>query len=510
MLERYGLLRMARIIDYNRFINPSLEMLTTPGFAYEYVQFSIRNPLKNGGYCITHQQWRKATVNSPLEPHMNLTIIKEHMQRNEIRARKEMKTSELKEQLKEVPLQFVFENKRKVVVLPKSPNDQHEVYIKWSDSRHLYTNQYNLTPGNYEYQQWFNEKFNFSLPKSDWRYLLDLDNNTEATNDLYKYYEGVYTGNIEDLKKGDVLYSKEFGIDSLPPFNETKFVKKRIRKRKDLRPISTPRTNNAPDQQKMVCIKDPKNGNIIRVAQYYTGKFIKNGWTFVPKEEYKVQQKQKFEKRKDMSEGNYEEQLLKHKDKKRQERRGTKIRGNPNSPYNRLQTIVTETIDEKDSSLIAQETFKVKKLIPHYEYIPIVWEIKQDGIVIETVPFLDKDDKPIKRKKFIENVEEWITITRDVPVKRKTIKVLQIPSKKMQNLKAVMEAGPPKPKDSKPLLSIVKTLSKQLGTTKRSEEPLWKKLYNEFKIESIYETYFVTKRDSFGKVFNFARRKLVK
>lgn len=531
MLQRDELLRLARIIDYNRYFTPSMEMINNPLFEYEYVQAAIHKSLDTYGYCITWQEWKKAQKNSAYDPCLTETEIKRKMQHNEIRALKEMKTSELRTMLETLPLEFKFENGINVVVLPKLDGKQHEVYIKWSSTRNLYANQYALVPGNYEYQRWFKEEFN-PFPREDWRYLLSLDEKAavqaDPTNELYKYFKGVYTEDIEfRLKKGTEIYTEEFGILSsektVKPVTNPK--KKRIKSKPPFKLCCNE------EGQKMVCIKDPKNGNIIRINKFFTGKFIKNGFTYVSKEEYKLQQKINYEKRKDMSEGNREAQLLKYKGP-RSERRNTKKRGIAGSPYARFQTIKMETIDKKDPTLIAQETIQVKRIVPQYEYKPIVWEIweyktkmrvNSKGILeehrwkdklIETIPFLNEKGEPLKRKHFIENKETWITIVRDVPVQRKTIKVLQIPSEKAILLKSAMsEVNFAKREDATLLLPVIRSQrTKHLLSEDKNGNLRLDKVYlaKENVKRPEYKTYLVTKRDSFGKVVNIVKRKLAK
>ncbi len=462
MLQRDDLLRMARIIDYDRFFTPSLGMMNDPSFEYEYVHSAIRKTLDTGGYCITWQSWKKAQKGSAYDPCISENEMKRKMQHNEVRARKEMKTSELRTMLETLPLQFSFDSGMspiKVVVLPKLANDPHKVYVRWSTNRDLYCEQYSLDWRTDLHKKWFNlEKANSEIGK-DWRYLLHLNNpDTTPLNVLYKIFDGVYTGDIDfRLVKGTELYTKEHFPDGplsveenaeifdarmeeknikneglIPYIKGTKSIPKRIKSKPTFKLCCDE------EKQKMVCIKDPENGNIIRIAKYFTGKFLKNGFTFASKEEYKLQQKLKFEKRKDMAEGNREAQLLKYTGKPRSQRRFSKQRGIAGSPYNRYQTITIEELDKKDKSLIAQEKIQVKRIVPQYEYVPMVWEIKKDGVVIETIPFLYPDGKPKMRKVFIENKEEWFTITRNVPTVRKTIKVLQIPSKKITELKSAM------------------------------------------------------------------------
>ena len=446
MLQRDDLLRLARIIDYDRFVTPSLGMFSTPGFEYEYVQCSIKKWLDTGGYCITYQGWKKAIKGSASDPYLSNNEIKKRMQHNEIRTRKEMKTKELRTMLTTLPLRFKFDNGIDVVVLPKLPSDPHKVYVKWSTNRDLYCEQYSLHFESDLHKKWFNKERGHSTIGQDWRYLLQLNAMEDGTDELYKNFEGVYTGEVEfRLLKGTELYRKKFDI-------ETKKSENRIKVK------NTPRANNAAEEQKMVCIKDPKTGNIIRIAKFFTGKFIKNGFTFASKEEYKLQQKLKFEKRKDMAEGNLEAQLLKYTGKSRAENRGSKRKGIAKSPYERFQTITMETLDKKNKELIAQETIKIKRLIPQYEYTPKVWEIKKDGVVIETIPFLKPNGDPVMNKRFIENFEEWVTIIRDVPTKRKTIKVLQIPSKKMMNLKTSMsDVHFTKPKGASAVIPVIRS-----------------------------------------------------
>jgi hypothetical protein len=484
MLQRDDLLRLARIIDYDRFVTPSLGMFSEPGFEFEYVQFSVRKLLDTGGYCIIHQTWKKAKKGTAFDPCFDTKEIQRKMQENEIRTRKEMKTSELRKMLETLPLEFKFEDGIRVVVLPKSTEFPHEVYVKWSKDRNLFVEQRSLNWTSDLHQQWFNSKRATSEVGEDWRYLLKLNYPDNSPRDvLYKYFEGVYTDDIDfRLIKGTELYRKEFYI-------ETKKSGKRIKKK--------------------------------RIYKY----------TLDP------ERKEKFKKRKEMSKGNREAQMLLYNPEPRRERRGSKVRYQPNSPYQRFQTITIEQVDEKNPELRAQETIKVKRLKPEYEYIPIVWNVYEytttkyqktvwdkrrgtcqvrtvteriKGKLLETIPFLNEHGKPLLRRKFVKNVEVWDTITRDVPIIRKTIKVLQIPSKKMSDLKKIMSDNPLKKReDAIPLVKIVRDYSTRLGPSKKSDEPLWRKLYSEYKVERKYEDYWTLKKDGHGTVHDTLRRKLV-
>lgn len=545
MISRDDLLRLARIIDYDRFFTPSKEMMNDPSFEYEYVQAASHKKLDTDSYCIEWQMWKKAKRHSPFDPCINEIEMTRKIQHNEVRARKEMKTSELKTMLETLPLQFTFENGVKVVVLPKLPSDPHKVYVRWSTNRDLYCEQYSLDWTTDLHKQWFTSEKAKSPIGQDWRYLLSLDINTEGNNELYKIFDGVYTGEIEfQLEKGTEIYVKEHFPDGPLKEDESLEILDKRLKEKVVEYSKSPATKRPKKRikgkptfklccneegQKMVCIKDPKTENIIRINKYFTGKFLKNGFTFVPKEEYKLQQKLKYEKRKDMSEGNYEAQLLKYKGPKEP----SKPKGIAGSPFVRFQTIEKETFDKKNPTLIAQETIKVKRLVPQYEYKPIVWEIwsfvpetytnkkgqiyegRRKDKLLESIPFLNKKGEPLKRKHFIGNKEVWETIVRDVPIKRKTIKVLQIPSKKTKELKAAMSEVhfDRKPEGAILLLPTVRSQrTKHLLSTDKNGNRRLDAIYlaKENVKRPEYETYLVTKRDGFDKVVNITKRKLVK
>lgn len=528
MLNREDILRRARILDYDRFFTPSLEMVDDPTFIYEYVQFAVHRKLDNYGYCIVHQCWKKAQKGTAFDPCIEPNEMKRKMQNNEVRARKLITTVELRNMLEKEghPLKFKFPDGIEAIVLPKLNKYPNEVYIKWDESKELYVEQRHISFTTELHKNWFNKERATALPGKDWRFLLQLNYpDCDPINVLYSYFEGIYTGDLEELKKGNDLYNNEYGgCHQLPKGDNIKTNKpKKSREFKRRCAVTFQdkiriKEETHAESQKQVCIKDP-SGKIIRIQKYFTGPFIKKGWSFASKEEYKAQQDDIFKKRKEMAEGNIEAQLLEYKGVSRSQRRGN-TKGQSGSPYQRNQTIIMEHLDEENKTVVVnyeyvpfkQETVKVKRLVPHYEYIPIVWEIKENGVVIETIPFLNDKGEPIKRKKFVENVEEWVTITRDVPTVRKTIKVLQIPSKKMKDLKEALNEDKQRKNEGAQVLSNPKSQHTKylLGKTKNGEYRYEKILSPKEDVVPTFETYIVTKRDGFGKVVNITKRKLVK
>ena len=473
MLNREDLLRIARIIDYDRFTTPLLGMLGIPGFEYEYVQFSIRTKLDTGGFCIIHQGWQKAVVGSAFDPHMSIENMEEKLKYNEIRTRKEMKTSELRTMLEDKPLYFKFDNGIKAVVLPKLTKDEeYKIYLQWSINRNLWVEQRSISFTTPLYKKWFHNDKN-TAEDQDWRYLLQLNTpDLGPTNTLYKFFEGVYTDDVAfRLLKGTEIYNRE-----MYPKVETKPIPKRIRYQ---------------DKEKLLCVKDPKDNYILRVAVSVATDLVNKGWLYVPKKEWKIQEKQK---RKDISDGNRDRDLEKKKDLPRIIRRGSKQKGIQGSPFRKCQTITIEEIDKKDKTLIAQEKVEIKVNIPQYRLVPRTYK---DGTFMNW------------RRVFERNKETWFTVTRDVPIQRKTIKVMQIPSKGTQILKSIMSESTINIEGL--LRSTIETpYSKYLKQDSKEGVPRWTKLYADKTIEPVYKTYFVTKRDSHGAVSNITKRKLVK
>lgn len=496
MLNRDDLLRIARITEYNRYFTPSKEQMNDPSFEYEHVQFSIHKPLDTGGYCIKYQQWKKAQKGSAFDPYMTDTEMTKKIQHAEVRALEPMNTSELRKLLETSPLKFKFEavgfpTGLNVVVLPKlTPADPHEVYLQWSKNRNLYVEQRSIDWQDSElHNAWFNnEKPNTNLGH-DWRYLLKLNwPDITPTNELYKIFGGIYTDEIEfRLKKGTEIYRKERAGTEKKSDVETPTLEE-VKVTKELKTRITSKLHTGPEGQKMVCIKPPK-GDIIRIQQYYTGKFIKNGWVFASKEEYKEQENLKFKKRKEMAEDNVQEQMQKYKGPK------SSNRGQAGTPYLKTQLIKVWPRD-KNKKKIETETIQVKLIIPEFEYIPKFYLIRQNGIEILKEPLVDRHGNQLFDRKKIGQREEWITIERKVKPTIKTIKVLQIPSKKSQSLKRIIASEPVSTdKDGRPILPVVKYFSK-----KEREEfiALEEGDPNRFKVPAVKEGYEII-TNNYGK-----------
>ena len=524
MIDHEDILRSARITDYNRFYTPSIGQLNDLTFEYEYVQSSCIIPIKEGT-CITNIRWRKGKnrdySNYPNE-------LQRMIQNNEVRARKEMFTAELRRLLEEEksPLRFVFPDGTDAIILPKLDNTPNKVYVKWNYSDNFYVEQYSLLPKSDLHRKWFSDEWDSSMVGEDWRYLLSLNNpeiSDIARNVLYKYFEGIYTGDLVELKKGTELYKKEF-------YPLSKAERKRLFNEAFQKKVKQKVKLNV-EQQEQICIKDPKNDNIIRVQRYFIGPFIKAGWTYATKEEYKKQQKLKFEKRKDMAKDNIEAQMLKYKGPKQP----VKPKGVLGNPYETTQTIKVYPTDSKKKR-IDTETFKVRIKTPIFEEIPQfvrVYERIYDGIeevtkvnkkgksYTFTKPkfkqgkllwedmICDSDGFQITKRKLTGFKEEYFTFTRPVyrtrlvrrksfdyqckgkdieqdEIKeliqnsftidrRKTIKVLQIPSKKSQEIKKLINIMSSKKSEGVELKPVVRNNR----TLYLLHEDRWKKFYRD-------------------------------
>jgi hypothetical protein len=462
MLQRDDLLRLARIIDYDRYFTPSLGMMNDPSFEYECVQASNRRPLDTGGYCIDWQMWKKAQKGTAYDPLMTKDEMERKMQHNEVRARKEMKTSELRTLLETLPLYFTFEDGVEVVVLPKlADRPDYKVYVKWNDT--MYCEQRSLDFESDLHKKWFNSERAKSTIGQDWRALLQLNFPViEDTNVLYKVFEGVYTGDLEQLEKDTEYYKKEVWGDTkkpagIPIYGETKKLSERIkesdgsikRKKKQVQNLHC----NV-EGQKKVCIKDPSTGVIFRINKFYTSKYIKQGWEFTSKEEYKEQQKLAYKIRKDKAEGNREEQMLKYRGPKQSSK------GIPGSPFIKNQLIEVWPKDDKGKRLTEDdfETVTVKHLIPVFAYVPRYYEIWREGKLIIKEPLLDMNGNQLFKRILRDTEERYITFERKVKPTHKTIRVLQIPSKKTQLLNAVTKPSGkvPRPKGAVPVMSVIR------------------------------------------------------
>jgi hypothetical protein len=513
MIEREDLLRLARILDYDRYRCPSMEEVYTPSFEYEYVQASGRTPLDNDCYRIDWQEWKKAKVNSSTDPNIQKKEMEQKMQQGEVRTRVEIETSELRLLLETKPLKFVFDNGLHVIVLPKLTDYPHKVYLRWNTTRNLYTEQYSLHQESELYKKWFKPSSERDMTiDQDWRYLLQLNSpELSPTNVLHKYFEGIYVDsnwNV-DLERGTEIYRTEtYGADwkekvIVPPGDtnidteitvkepkdETKKEGKRItttQLRTSRGKPGTPKLYATPDQQKMICIKDPIKGDIIRINTFYAGKLIKAGWEYASKEEYRAQQKVKFNKRKEMSQGNYEAQLLEYKGRPRIVERDElfdrkKKRGQASSPYTRFQTI---KVKPKSDEL---EQFETIRKVPQYEYRPVVWELweKKDGKkvkLLETIPFLQESGEPVVRRFFTGLKDEHIKFERKPRVINKTIKVLQIPSKRMTDLQQMMKSEKQPSGEGTPVIPKVRTQqTKYLLSEDKTGKFRWQQIYSEFK-----------------------------
>lgn len=519
MLNRDTILRRARILDYDRFYTPSLGMLSNPDFEYEYVHSYRISPIEEGsphnyrwGY-----DWRKGR-NRDYSKYPN--ELERMIQENEVRARKEMPTSELRTLLEEGhPLHFVFPDGINTVVLPKldASRPEYEVYLRYTtEPKDLYVEQRSLSFEDELHNRWFNKERASSQPGQDWRYLLRLNiPDSDPVNVLYKYFEGIYTGDLEELKKGNEQYKSErYPAPTNPdevaiydPTIDTKIVEKiadssvtkKMKIRKTKKDNSVGRAifahnqikHYTPELAQMVCVKNPVNGDILRIERYRAVKKVKNGWLYASKEEWKTHSKAFTKKKKEMAEDNVQEQMNKYKGPKQP------TKGIAGGPYYRYQTIEVWPKDEKGKRLTEDdiETFRILVWVPIYEYIPQYFRVKDStGKVLEETLMYHK-------KVLVTRKETWVEFKHKVRPTLRTIKVLQIPSKQMQLLKAVTnKPSYTKPEGSTPVLLNV------------HDTRFDSKLYCEKEdvVRPKYEEYLVTKRDAHGKVVNITKRKLVK
>ena len=474
-----NMLRISRILNYDRFYTPSIEQMNNPEFDYEFVLSARITPVaENPQYFkISDVVWKKGKNRNYSQEEITRMI-----QHNEVRARKLMTTLKLKELLKEHPLKFSFPDGSKVIVVPKKEGDPHKVYLRWSVNRNLYVEQRSINPFDNLHKRWFNKDKSDSLIGKDWRYLLSLSETETPSNVLYQYFDGIYDEDKEwslSLEKGTEIYNKEHEIDSkkiLVP-EETKLLKKRINEIITLEDRGIVPKGTPPELQKKVCIKNPITGDIKRMPKIYTGKYIRAGWSFVEKEDYKKQQQEKFKKRKEIAEDNIQEQTQKYKGPKIP----NKQKGIPGSPYMKYQLIKVWPVDPETKKPIKVETLRLKMLVPQYEYVERTIEIYEKingrkGKLLAKEKMLDSNGEPLYKKTFIGNKEEWITITRKVKPDIKVIKVLQIPSKKSILLKSTLSTQAPKSTEGMPLLSTVRRYSKLLFND------AWRSKYLEFKV----------------------------
>ena len=204
--------RMARIVNYDRYYKPTIDEFVS-GFEYEYVLYSIRNYYEKGKpeYCATNH-WNYGKVDSPWGC-LRLEEIKKMLEKDQIRVKKEMKTNELRDLLKEYALSFNFLG-FDVVVFPKESYEnslggkgyyEHDVYVNGRHQRLIHFK-------DKLYSEWFsNEKANSDIGK-DWRELLSLNGYgcpSTTINILYKYFEGIYKGTREELDKSNPLNEKQ-------------------------------------------------------------------------------------------------------------------------------------------------------------------------------------------------------------------------------------------------------------------------------------------------------------
>jgi hypothetical protein len=133
-------------------------------------------------------------------------------------------------------------------------------------------------------------------------------------------------------------------------------------------------------------------------------------------------------------------------------------KGIPGSPFIKNQLIEVWPKDENGKRLTEDdfETVTVKHLIPIFAYVPRYYEIWREGNLVTKIPLLDMNGNQLFKRILRDTEERFITFERKVKPAHRTIKVLQIPSKKTQLLAAVTTT--PKvviPKGATPVLSVV-------------------------------------------------------
>jgi len=199
-------LRMARIIDYDRYYIPSTDEFVD-GFKYMYVSYAIGSPIPNTDSKKWETHYKEGIWGSPWGL-QSIEDVKKRLNNQShfimsIKAKKQITTYALKDLLKEHPLRFKYDDLDLVVYPKKSVGEQHEVYVN-----DIY--QYQLYGTDIE-SKWHNSGKARTPFGQDWRVLLDLNGHgvTSLVNDcLWEYFEGVETNEKpvrEDFKEKEIL-----------------------------------------------------------------------------------------------------------------------------------------------------------------------------------------------------------------------------------------------------------------------------------------------------------------
>jgi len=202
---------VARIVDYNRFRKPSAEEFID-GFKYEYVQFAFSKVLSHlpdldetgrKPTCTYRESWREGTWGSPFGI-IHKEYINQAMKKEQIRVRKKLTTKYLRDLLGTKPLEFRWRSMH-IVIFPKKLINHDGTEIL--DTSNIYVNGVTeklirTKPESKLNKRWFcKSKDEKEGIKEDWRYLLELDHPEQpAKNILYRYFEGVFTGDEAKFK----------------------------------------------------------------------------------------------------------------------------------------------------------------------------------------------------------------------------------------------------------------------------------------------------------------------
>jgi len=342
---------VARIVDYQRFYKPKMKEFVK-GFEYEYVQLSFKEVLVDlpdldsegkKPRCIYYENWCKAVWGAPWSV-MRLSILKQLMKKDKVRAKKKLSTKYLKTLLEKQALAFNWRGLH-VVVFPKKTIQRddteiivpHQVYINGVEQTLVESKEESKL-----YRKLFTIKFYEGL---DWRYLLDLNSQEmpEGVGMLWRYFEGVYTKDEEQFEKigtnfmtggpenppgkksgaprghyaerkrklkeakyADVDYSmgvtryKNKSDEELSghvlearELAKVKRIERIIQEERKAaikaqkqaeRTLSDDRNRQKMELQAMVCIQNQKTKEVLRVAQYASVKYVSTGeWIYVEK-----------------------------------------------------------------------------------------------------------------------------------------------------------------------------------------------------------------------------------
>lgn len=370
--------------------------------------------------------------------------------------KKYIPTSELKELLKQHNLKFTF-NGIHVVVLSKidRPDKAYTVLVAEKTDKYgilRYVDQYSLSFKSDTYQKWFtSKKCGTELTTWDWRYLLDLNKTTaisENINELYKYFDGIIPDDVTEL------------------FVKVK-TKRRPKKSKKTHWKSHPYYKQEKQQKQKTILQRIEEGS------------------------------RKERKQKRLLDKQTRPNIIPNYLGPRSSRRPGKKRFMHTHPYERIQIVdCSPTITELRKTCsgkqlkkvrihsIEEETIKRVSHTPIYVYRPRQLRFKHQ----ESIGNYSWND-PEPNSDF-SNVKCWIRVKEEVKtetytitrVKKpiyKTIRTLQIPSKKISNAAAFIQKRV-KPEEYIPITKPYSNIHSLLGqhvTKENFEELVCKKYY---------------------------------